>query len=372
MKGEDGRVFNLAGHSSAVDAVNEFKKLFKEKTENNWADRDNFVTQKGKFTLIELDRKTEVRVDVVDGTIRTVFVDPNNMPFGKLSERQIDKGFKVLKEIEETLANTSLEELSSRFYSTIPHDFGQNRPLVIENQEDIDQKKVYEDYDCMLNQTNIQDENKFYVIQVIKNGSSYHSGYSSANNAVMDFEKKFKDKTKNNWADRHTFKTQRGKFTLIELDRRTEVYEDYDCMLNQTNIQENMNKFYVIQDFEKKFKDQTNNNWAERDDFVTQRGKYTLIELDWKTEVDEVDGTIRNVLPVNLDIKKMPLGKLSKKQIDKGFKVLKEIEETLKKRKELSSKFYSTIPLIFGEILPPEIDNQEVIDQKKILLRTLL
>lgn len=36
--------------------------------------------------------------------------------------------------------------------------------------------QVYEDYDCMLNQTNIgQNNNKFYVIQVIKSGNTYYT-----------------------------------------------------------------------------------------------------------------------------------------------------------------------------------------------------
>ena len=35
--------------------------------------------------------------------------------------------------------------------------------------------KVYSDYDCMLNQTNIGDNNnKFYIIQLLQSGSSYY------------------------------------------------------------------------------------------------------------------------------------------------------------------------------------------------------
>lgn len=35
--------------------------------------------------------------------------------------------------------------------------------------------QVFEDYDCMLNQTNIgNNNNKFYVIQVIKEGKMYY------------------------------------------------------------------------------------------------------------------------------------------------------------------------------------------------------
>lgn len=36
--------------------------------------------------------------------------------------------------------------------------------------------------------------------------------------AVKDFEKKFKEKTKNNWSDRMNFVSHNGKYTLIEVD----------------------------------------------------------------------------------------------------------------------------------------------------------
>lgn len=57
---------------------------------------------------------------------------------------------------------------------------------------------------------------------------------------------------------------------------------------------------------------------------------------------------------IGYDAKKMPLGKLSKTNIEKGYKILTEISENLKKkgpRKELeslSSDFYSYIPHDFG------------------------
>lgn len=37
-------------------------------------------------------------------------------------------------------------------------------------------------------------------------------------NAIKDFEKKFKDKTKNNWSDRANFVSHPGKYTMIEVD----------------------------------------------------------------------------------------------------------------------------------------------------------
>lgn len=44
------------------------------------------------------------------------------------------------------------------------------------------------------------------------------NSFSDPEGAVKDFEKKFKDKTKNNWSDRLDFVSHPGKYTLIEVD----------------------------------------------------------------------------------------------------------------------------------------------------------
>ena len=65
------------------------------------------------------------------------------MPLGKLSKAQIAKGFEVLEEIEQCLKTNSrgrLNELSSRFYTLIPHDFGRNVPPVIGDAETLRKK----------------------------------------------------------------------------------------------------------------------------------------------------------------------------------------------------------------------------------------
>mgnify|MGYP001382707378 CR=1 FL=1 len=57
---------------------------------------------------------------------------------------------------------------------------------------------------------------------------------------------------------------------------------------------------------------------------------------------------------IGYDAKKMPLGKLSKTNIEKGYKILSDIAECLKKKNQkdqiekLSSDFYSYIPHDFG------------------------
>lgn len=57
---------------------------------------------------------------------------------------QIAKGFEVLEEIEAALnqkkAKGRLEELSSKFFTTIPHNFGRNRPPTMD-MDIVKQKK---------------------------------------------------------------------------------------------------------------------------------------------------------------------------------------------------------------------------------------
>ena len=49
-------------------------------------------------------------------------------------------------------------------------------------------------------------------------GQSKLNTFDKPENAVKDFEKKFKDKTKNNWSDHTNFVSHPGKYTLIEVD----------------------------------------------------------------------------------------------------------------------------------------------------------
>ena len=66
------------------------------------------------------------------------------MPLGKLSKIQIAKGFEVLEEIQEALKEkkkkATLNDLSSRFYTVFPHNFGRARPTVIDNEDLLQQK----------------------------------------------------------------------------------------------------------------------------------------------------------------------------------------------------------------------------------------
>eukprot|EP01006_Ploeotia_vitrea_P052453 TRINITY_DN67689_c12_g5_i1.p1 TRINITY_DN67689_c12_g5~~TRINITY_DN67689_c12_g5_i1.p1 ORF type:complete len:572 (-),score=151.96 TRINITY_DN67689_c12_g5_i1:109-1617(-) len=178
------------------------------------------------------------------------------------------------------------------------------------------------------------------------------------------------------------------------------IYDEYHCKLNQTNIGQNNNKYYIIQvltdgskywswnrwgrvgepgqnamkafptaagaiaAFKKKFKDKTVNNWEDRDNFVPRPQKYTLIETE------EEEGTGGD---------DVPLGKLSKAQIEKGQAVLDQLEPLVDAKKqnrsainELSSRYYTLIPHTFGRKVPPAIATKEMLNEQVELLKFYL
>ncbi|XP_012940538.1 poly [ADP-ribose] polymerase 2 [Aplysia californica] len=256
-----------------------------------------------------------------------------------------------------------------------------------------------------------------------------------------------------------TVKVKKGSApvdSLCPIADSSEVYTAgnvvWDCMLNQTNISNNNNKFYLIQllkkegkdsfhvwmrwgrvgyngqneltncagsvddakkIFQKKFRDKTANDWALRDNFVKHPGKYDLLKMDYSTDdktEDQVDASIKTgeeedvktpdsklekklqdlvnlicnvksmedaVVEMKYDAKKAPLGKLTKDQIKAGYTALKEIESLLEKNDtgrnlaEACSEFYTRIPHEFGMQTPPLIRTPQMVKKKLELLEAL-
>ncbi|KAM5315465.1 protein mono-ADP-ribosyltransferase PARP3-like isoform 1-T2 [Glossophaga mutica] len=227
------------------------------------------------------------------------------------------------------------------------------------------QAQVHGDYDCTLNQTDIRsNNNKFYIIQLLEAG------------------------------DRFACWTRWGRVGEVGQSKLS-LFESLDA---------------AKKDFEKKFRDKTKNSWAKRDHFVAHPGKYTLIEVQGEDDAQEaavkVDGgpgrivdqhvrpcsldaatqkLITNIFSkdmfsdamalMNLDVTKMPLGKLSKQQILRGFEALEALEAALRdptteddRLEELSSRFYTVIPHNFGRSRPPLISSLELLQAKDMLL----
>ena len=71
---------------------------------------------------------------------------------------------------------------------------------------------------------------------------------------------------------------------------------------------------------------------------------------------------------LELDLTKMPLGKLSKKQLEKAYGILSQTQELLDSKNvsktkfvDLSNQFYTLIPHDFGRKTPPVLDDGEII-----------
>ncbi|XP_018419898.1 PREDICTED: poly [ADP-ribose] polymerase 3 isoform X2 [Nanorana parkeri] len=230
----------------------------------------------------------------------------------------------------------------------------------------------YEDYDCMLNQTNIgHNNNKFYIIQLLhcpeakppqysiwnrwgrvgEVGQSKLSNCADMASAKKDFEKKFKDKTKNSWSERENFTAYPGKYTMIEVEHDDDDEDTGEAMVKVDTV-----------------------------DGVSKKTKPCSLDKptqDLMTLIFSSDMFKEAMQTMNLDIKKMPLGKLSKAQIAKGFDALEDLQAAFDRKgkkpelSDLSSRFYTIIPHNFGRQTPPIIDSQEVLQAKKDMLLVL-
>ena len=68
-------------------------------------------------------------VNIINKTLSEIGYDAKKMPLGKLSENTLKAGYSALKDMEKELKKKApnsgtLAQLSSKFYTLIPHDFG--------------------------------------------------------------------------------------------------------------------------------------------------------------------------------------------------------------------------------------------------------
>ncbi|XP_073049745.1 poly [ADP-ribose] polymerase 2 [Primulina eburnea] len=199
-------------------------------------------------------------------------------------------------------------------------------------------------YDAMLNQTNVGDNNnKFYVIQVLESdatvqfmvysrwgrvgvkGQDKLSGpYNSQHTAISEFEKKFFDKTKNYWSSRKDFVHHPKCYTWLEMD--------YSKTENEPAVQ----------------RKQESTSKTE-----TQESKLEPRVAKFISLICNTDMMKQQMMEIGYNAEKLPLGKLSKSTIIKGYDVLKRIADVIgradrKTLERLSGEFYSVIPHDFG------------------------
>lgn len=178
----------------------------------------------------------------------------------------------------------------------------------------------------------------------------------NADKAGKEFAKKFRSKTKNAWDavkdNPEAFVTHSGKYTLIEMSHEDGDDEEMKEALKQLD---------------------------DQDDSVVH--KVAKSRLDSRTGaliklIFDHDMFKQAMVKFDLDVKKMPLGKLNQAQVDKGYAVLEDLGKAINKGNRgqimaLTSKFYTVIPHSFGRSRPPLVDTAELVQKKKDMLAVL-
>lgn len=187
---------------------------------------------------------------------------------------------------------------------------------------------------CTLNQTNIKNNNnKFYIMQLIKeSGSGDHKVYTrygrvgydgsygvrytgSLAGAKTNFNKQFKSKTGNVWnpPDNPSFKKIPGKYFLCAMETPQVTVKTVSIPASVTKINIKPEILDLIK-------------------FLSNKKTLT-----------------KTMRTLNIDTKRMPLGKISKKQLDLAREILNDINDNIstyspEKLEDRSSDFYTLIP----------------------------
>lgn len=250
--------------------------------------------------------------------------------------------------------------------------------------------KVYIDptglaYDVSLNQTNAgNNNNKYYRIQLLSDGSgtdfktwtrwgrvgergqSALLGGGGYDDALKQFNKKFKDKSSLAFASRND-PPKLGKYTFIERSYDDDSDDEGEDSASGSGV-----------------KDEDED---EEDDWVEPVSQLSLplqnlMGLIFNTQI--MNATMADL---NYDVNKMPLGKLSKSTISKGFQALKDLGAILNDQslaatlhgghtyaqvvEMLSNQFYSLIPHDFGRNRPPIINSEGLLKREVELMESL-
>ena len=225
---------------------------------------------------------------------------------------------------------------------------------------------VYRDsgvlYTSVLSYTDIQkNKNSYYKIQVLeadegrrywffrawgrigtKVGDSKIESFHSADMACAEFEHHFEEKTGNMFNSGSSFKKQAGKYYPVEVD-----YDD----------------------------DKKASKFAEKSSIKSKLPKATQDLVQMLFDVNSMKQTM---LEFELDLDKMPLGRLSKKQLKDAYQCLTELNNLVVRGAStsefigLSNKFFTLVPHNFGMHQAPIIDTLEMIKNKREILDNLI
>jgi len=216
---------------------------------------------------------------------------------------------------------------------------------------------------AVLGATNIQDgKNSYYKLQLLEHdkkkkwyvfrswgrigttiGGTKTEDFEDMYEALRSFEFQYEEKTGNKWRKRQDFKKVAGRFFPLDID----MGEDNE-KIKKINLEKSTSKL--------------------------AKSIQKLVSM-----VFDIESMKKAMLEFEIDLTKMPLGKLSKKQIESAYKILTEAQDMIKtesgsegKFLDLSNRFFTLIPHDFGMRQPPLLDNPDLVKSKIGMLDNLL
>ncbi|KAF2136605.1 uncharacterized protein K452DRAFT_322316 [Aplosporella prunicola CBS 121167] len=224
-------------------------------------------------------------------------------------------------------------------------------------------------WDASLNQTSASNNNnKFYRVQLLEgpkgdyktwtrwgrvgeHGQKAVLGNGSLEDAHKHFDKKFKDKSGLKWAERGN-DPKPGKYVFVE-------------------------RSYAPDSDDEEEEKPRKNSVSKSSDYVPPESKLekpvqSLMELIFNQQYFAAA-----MSSLNYDANKLPLGKLSKTTISRGFQALKNVAAAMEdpaqanQIEQLSNLYYSLVPHDFGRNRPPCINNSVLLKKEIELLESL-
>lgn len=252
-------------------------------------------------------------------------------------------------------------------------------------------------YDCVLSQANVaKNRNKFCVIQALQSdkdprelrlftkwGCVGESGHiklepvASLDSAIDSFVSRFKSKTGNEWIQRENKGANPGKYTWLEQDYVQYVHEADEASDSGRNGALRHKSLRPSNNGKDTASSATSPTKTARPAGIPSKlppAVYSLGELIFSEKLFS-----DAVVEMNYDASKLPLGKINKNTIERGYSRLTEIDTILgepdirhRELEILTSQFYSLIPRVFGRNhTPPVINTRAMVQRETVMVDNL-
>ena len=174
----------------------------------------------------------------------------------------------------------------------------------------------------------------------------------------------FLDKTGNRWEDKNSFVKKPNKFYPLEIDYGAEqevasvvsMREVGSCSKLHPSLQDLVRMIFDVESMKKAMME-----------FEVCLCCVISCTICYQLKILLVGCVHLQHMFVQIDMKKMPLGKLSKRQIMSAYSVLTELQQEVggaaapARILDASNRFYTLIPHDFGLKKPPLLDSEEII-----------